>query len=156
MTGIRWSLSLAVLSAVLLYGARSQAQPFGGCQISATPVSFGGYNVYDTTAVASTGSVTYACGLLYFGYPTVWLNKGSAASNNPRQMVNGSSRLDYNLYVDAGHTKIWGDPSPNQVTGGLCLNLGCGATWTVYGLIPASQDVPVGTYADTVTATVNF
>jgi spore coat protein U-like protein len=96
--------------------------------------------------------VTYWCSWAWT--VSVYLSKGIAGSNNPRQMANGANRLSYNLYLDAAHTRIWGDPSPNYYTAnGVWMS---GATLTVYGLVPALQDVATGSYSDSVTATINF
>ena len=123
------------------------------CSVTTTSISFGVYDVFDTVPLASTGSLTIRC----FWAPTVavWLGKGNAPTNNPRQMASGANRLSYNLYLDAAHTAIWGDPSPNHYDTGLVW-WRSPATVTIYGLVPAGQDVPAGTYLDTVSVTINF
>jgi spore coat protein U-like protein len=50
--------------------------------------------------------------------------------------------------------QIWGDPNPNQYSRFWVWNES--GTLPVYGLIPAGQDVPVGSYNDFVVATINF
>jgi spore coat protein U-like protein len=152
MRRARWLVSLAVLSVVLLVGARSASAQF--CGVSATSVVFGTYNVFDNAPLASTGSVSYTCWL----WPTIriWLSRGSAPTNNPRQMVSGANRLSYNLYLDAAHTQVWGDPNPSQYGPIRIPFLFSQTTVTIYGQIPAGQDVPAGSYADTVTVTLNY
>ena len=152
MSGIRWLVSLCVLGAALVIGGRlASAQT---CTITTTPVSFGIYDVFSAAPLASTGSVNYQCMWLVH-QRTVYLSKGSAPSNNPRQMISGANRLNYNLYLDAGHTQIWGDPNPYSFadTG---WDFFPNVTLTIYGLIPAGQDVPTGSYTDAIIATVNF
>lgn len=153
MRGVRWLVSLSVLGAMLVIGARSASAQ--SCTFTATSVSFGVYNVFDTNSLASTGSVSYQCSWLLFLTRTVYLSKGSAPNNNPRQMVNGASRLNYNLYMDAAHTQIWGDPNPYSYSA-VGLAFFPNVTLTVYALIPAGQDVPTGSYSDSIVATFNF
>jgi spore coat protein U-like protein len=154
MKARRWLLALVVFGATWLMNARpARAQPWFGCTISTTPVSFGTYDVFSSIATASTGTVVYWCG--WARSISVYLGKGIAGTNTPaRQMASGANRLNYNLYLDAAHTRIWGDPSPNSYSAnGVWFS---GATLTVYGLIPALQDVATGSYSDSVTATINF
>jgi spore coat protein U-like protein len=153
MKARRWLFALVLAGATWLADVQpTWAQPGFGCTISTSQVAFGTYNVFNSVATASTGSVTYWCSWAWT--VSVYLSKGIAGSNNPRQMANGANRLSYNLYLDAAHTRIWGDPSPNYYTAnGVWMS---GATLTVYGLVPALQDVATGSYSDSVTATINF
>lgn len=152
MRGVRWLVSISVLAAAMLVGGRSASAQ--SCSISTTSISFGVYNVFNTTPLTSTGTVTYRCQWL-IGARTVYLSKGSAPSNNPRRMSNGANRLNYNLYLDAGRNQIWGDPNPysHSASGWVWMP---NVTLTIYAAIPAGQDVPAGTYSDAVTATLNF
>ncbi len=148
----RWLVALVVFVAACLLGAgRSQAQ--WGCTISTTPISFGSYNVFNSVATASTGSVSYWC--TWAWTISIYLGKGLAGTNLPsRQMANRADRLSYNLYLDAAHTRVWGDPSPSAYSANFVFF--SGATLTVYGSIPAQQDVAIGSYSDNVTAMINF
>ena len=126
------------------------------CDISTTGVSFGTYNVFSATPLDSTGSVSYKC-TGNAANITIALDRGGAPSFNPRQMLKGTEALNYNLYRDAARTTIWGDG-----TGGTSVysdpNPPNGLTTpvTIYGRIPAGQDVSAGTYTNTVTATITF
>src|SRR5664279_5642945 len=111
MRRLRWWLTLAILGGVLIISERSASAQW--CSVGATPVSFGSYDVFSPVPLASTGTVTYRC--LFAQSMTIWLDKGlNAPTNSPRQMTSGIDRLNYNLYLDAGHTQVWGDPSPNH------------------------------------------
>ncbi|HJX10467.1 MAG TPA: spore coat U domain-containing protein [Candidatus Binatia bacterium] len=125
------------------------------CTISTTPVSFGTYNVFSSTPLDSTGSVTFNCDNR--ANITITLNKGGATTFNPRRMLKGSEALNYNLYRDAAGTSIWGDGTGGtQVYSDPRTPRNQNVTVTVFGRIPATQDVSVGTYTNTVTATINF
>jgi len=151
MRGMRWLVSLSVLGVALVVGELSASADT--CWVSTTPVAFGNYNAVSTTDLATTGSVHYWC--LGPGTITVYLSKGIAGNNNPRQMAFGANRLNYNLYLDASHTQVWGDPTPYCYRT-IDPNLWADVTVTIYGLIPQGQDVAAGNYTDNITATINF
>ena len=70
-------------------------------------------------------------------------------------MTDGASNyLSYELYSDAARTTVWN-------TGAGLYNPGAAPSkvarnFTVYGRVTSNQDVPAGSYNDTVVATVNF
>lgn len=125
------------------------------CTISTTAVSFGTYNVFSAVDLDSTGTVTYRCGTER--NITITLNRGGAATFNPRQMLKGSEALNYNLYRDAARTTIWGDgTSGTQVYSDANPPNNQNVTVNIFGRIPAGQDVTAGSYTNTITATINF
>jgi spore coat protein U domain-containing protein, fimbrial subunit CupE1/2/3/6 len=126
------------------------------CTISTTGVSFGSYDVYSATALDSTGSVTYNCGVGTLVI-SVDLSKGASASFNPRTLQSGPQPLNYNLYTNAARTSIWGDATAGTSNYSATLPpLNTNVTVTVYGRVPPLQDAAAGSYADTVVVTVNF
>lgn len=125
------------------------------CTVSSTPVSFGIYNVFSSVDLLSTGSVTLS-NCIGSGTAQVSLSTGQhSTSFTTRALLNtgGSDLLDYNLYLDAALTAVWGDG-----TGGSNVWLTTGnSSHTVFGKIPAGQSgVSVGTYGDSVGVTINF
>jgi spore coat protein U domain-containing protein, fimbrial subunit CupE1/2/3/6 len=125
------------------------------CTISTSAVSFGTYNVFDTSSLDTTGSVTFNC--TDNANITIKLDKGGAATFNPRRLLNGSVQLNYNLYTDAARTTIWGDGSGGtSFYSNPSTPQNQNVTVTVYGRIPARQDVSAGSYANAVVATVNW
>jgi spore coat protein U-like protein len=121
------------------------------CTISATSLAFGNYTLSQLDAT-STLTLTCTSGTA----AAIGLNAGtgSGATVTVRKMTSAGNTLNYALYQDAGRTTIWG----NTVGTDTVSTTGTGAaqTITVYGRIPASQTSPIGSYADTVTATVTF
>lgn len=86
------------------------------------------------------------------------LSAGNAYGYAPRRMVFGANTLQYNLYLDAARTQVWGDGSGGTqfASTGILISLGT-YTYTVYGAIPAGQTAPPGNYGGaTVTATLTF
>jgi spore coat protein U-like protein len=157
-SGRRWILRAASVCAVGLAHAIAPGAAEAACTISATAVNFGAYDVFAAPPDDAVGTVTYRCGAPDRNV-SITLSTGGSGSYAARQLrpAAGPDRLNYNLYRDAARTQIWGDGTggttyffignpPNNQN----INL------TVYGRIPASQDVTVGGYTDTVIVTINF
>jgi spore coat protein U-like protein len=70
-------------------------------------------------------------------------------------MSGGAVFLTYELYKDAAYSTVWGNTVGTGLDTGAAPNRNP-RNFTVYGSVPAAQDVTVGSYADTVVATVNF
>jgi len=66
-------------------------------------------------------------------------------------------KMLYNLYTNASHTIVFGDGTggTGTVTGTLSW-FGNPVAVSVYGLIPALQNVSAGFFADQVTVTIDF
>lgn len=125
------------------------------CIVSVSPLAFGAYNptAAGNTDATTTVSVTCTSGTSY----TVGLSagNGSGATVANRKMTNGSNTLNYALYRDASRTAIWGN-TPGTDTPASAVAGASAAALTVYGRISASQNVPAGTYTDSITVTVNY
>lgn len=147
------------LLALLLLCAVPCAQA-ATCTVSATNVGFGGYNRLSAFDNASTGTVTVHCTTLLslsLSY-TVSLSAGSGTYTT-RKLKSGSNTMNYNLYTDVLYAHIWGDGSGSTSTitsSQLLTVLGLTNNHTVYGRIPAGQNVAAGSYADTITVTVDY
>lgn len=80
---------------------------------------------------------------------------GSTCAAPARQMINGTNKLAYGLYSDNGYSTIWGCVAADQVS--FTSTSGTTAkSLSVYATIPGGQDVPAGTYNDTVTLGLTF
>lgn len=139
--------------------------------VSTPGISFSSYDVMSASATPGTGVITVAATCTHAALPftvnyTLALSTGSSGSFTPRSMAAGSSKLQYNLYTNASLTTIWGDGSggaqtlPDQITGS-CQSPGghnCSGSQsdTVYGNIPAQQNVVAGDYTDSIIVTVTF
>ncbi|MEO8520458.1 MAG: spore coat U domain-containing protein [Acidobacteriota bacterium] len=146
-------LAILVVLAALGWPAAAAAQ----CTVSATGVNFGSYNVFNAAATDSTGPVGYRCVLPVSVQIT--LSPGSSGSFAPRKMVKGAERLNYNFYLDGGRSVIWGDGAAGTSVYSSTVSifqLSTTINVTVYGRVPPQQDVSAGSFADTVTVTINF
>ncbi len=125
------------------------------CVIVGTPLAFGNYDPNSATANNATGTVTATCtvGAAY----DIGMDAGTApgATVTTRKMINGTDTLNYALYRDASRTLNWG-----QTIGTDTLHVASAPVGpdihTVYGRIPAGQNVPALLYQDTITATITF
>jgi spore coat protein U-like protein len=125
--------------------------------LNASGVSFGAYNSLDRAAVDSTGSVSFRCtGVQATDSIQVQLGRGSASSTIPRSMQYRTSRLEYNLYMDAQRSLVWGDGTGGTVFYARRPPEGVAVSVPVYGRIPARQMVIAGPYSDLVVVTVLF
>lgn len=131
------------------------------CTITTSAVAFGAYDPVSanaTTALTGTGSVNVTC--TNGASTSVTLGQGSNANTGStdaapaRRLKDGATDyLTYELYQDTGHSTVWGNTSGTGVA-----NTGTGSqvAITVYGTVDAGQNVPAGSYSDTVVATVSF
>jgi spore coat protein U-like protein len=154
MRGKRLLATLAFTAAGILCGTEA-ARGLGSCTITAVGVSFGTYDVFSGSALDSTGSVTYNC-ISVLTTITINLSRGGAPTFSPRQMFRSGEALGYNLYLDAARMTIWGDATSGTSHYAVTPVLLSNVTVTIYGRIPARQDVSAGSYTDTVVATINF
>jgi spore coat protein U-like protein len=153
----RFSVILLGLALMVL----STAARAVSCNVSATSVAFGSYNVFNASPLNATGTITVHCTnllALLVNY-NIKLSKGLSGSYAPRQMANGANRLNYNLYTDATRLTVWGDGSGGTsfVSNSLlAVVLGVTVNHTVYGRVLALQNVAVGSYSDNITVTLTF
>ena len=125
------------------------------CTMTNGAIAFGNYDpvVVNATAnldVASTGfSVSCTKGVGY----AIALDLGGNASGTTRRMKDAAGDfLTYEIYNDSGRTTIWN--ATNTVAGTAASK--AAIALTAYGRVAGGQDVPTGSYGDTVTATVTF
>ena len=144
---------LLATAALVIAVSRAEA----ACTITTTSVSFGSYNVFAGSADDGTGQITYRCTNPRPPMVTIQLDKGGSPSFSPRQMRRGSETLNYNLYLDSTRSTIWGDGTGGTQTYSRSNPpVGQNINLSVFGRIPAGQDVSAGTYSATVTATIFF
>lgn len=137
------------------------------CTVSSDGVSFGDFNAFGSN-VDVTGTVTVSCSgvvslIDHMVEYDIALNKGLySASFDPRQMGNGTYRLNYNLYRESTRNQIWGDGTGGTwvVSGTIPLTIllpSGSAEHVVYGRIPGPQATAhEGDYSDTITVTVTY
>jgi len=140
-----------LVAAVLALAGPAMAQ----CTISATPLSFGNYDVFSATPLDSSATVTVQCNYI-LRQVSITLTAGSSGSFATRTMRRGTDTLAYNIYRGADHTTIWGDGTGGTGSYTGYIWLWGSTTLTLYGRVPMAQDARAGTYTDTVQAVVNY
>ena len=124
------------------------------CTISTTALSFGNYDPTSGSAVDGSSTVTVNCtnGTQY----NVGLNAGtgSGATISSRKMTQGSYSLSYALYQDSARSSNWGNTVGTDTISGTAS--ASPTSLTVYGRVPAGQNVPAGAFSDTITATITY
>lgn len=111
-----------------------------------------------TAPATSTAALTVSC--TNGSASTITLGQGvnaATASTDAipaRRALNGTANyLSYALYQDSGDVTIWGNTSG---TGLAHTGTGNLDEVIVYASMPGAQNVPAGTYSDSVVATVTF
>ncbi len=128
------------------------------CTVSAVGVNFGSYDVLSSSSLSSTGSVTVSNCTAEGGGGTavVSLSTGLNSGNyvtRAMKKIGGSDTLNYNFYLDAAVTTVWGNGTGGTQTWQPSDN----GTQTVFGSVPGRQiGASAGTYTDSVTVTINF
>jgi spore coat protein U domain-containing protein, fimbrial subunit CupE1/2/3/6 len=144
----------------LVFATSALANPFiaqAACSLTSTSIVFGNYDIFSPSPLDTLGQIIFRCGNNDHNV-SISLDRGGEATFNPRRMLNGTSSINYNLYLDAARTIIWGDgtngtqnffvrnPQPNNRD----------ISVPIYGRIPAGQGPSVGNYSNTLTVTINF
>lgn len=130
------------------------------CTISAGALAFGAYDpVAANLAAALDGTATLTVRCTQGASATIALDQGANADAGStaliplRRMADGAAHfLAYFLFQDAGRSTVWGAGAAAAAYTGTGDSQGV----TVYGRMPAAQNVPAGNFADTVSATINF
>jgi spore coat protein U-like protein len=136
--------------------ATSPFSAHAACSLSSTTVLFGSYDIFSSAPLDTLGQIIFRCGNNDHNV-SISLDKGGAPTFDPRRMLNGASTLNYNLYLNAARTTIWGDG-----TGGtqnfFVRNPANKQDVSIplYGRIPAGQGTSAGNYSNTLTVTINF
>ncbi len=131
------------------------AEVLDACEVSATPMSFGTIPVLGSADIDGQATISLLCtvGANY----DVAMDFGANASGTQRYLTNaagGTDQIPYEIYSDAGRTTVWGNTAGATMAGSATTGI---VDIAAYGRIPVSATpVVAGSYADTVTVTVNF
>lgn len=153
----RWIVTMLFLT------APTHSFAAADCSVTASSFSFGNYNPLDTLPRDSSSTINVQCSLigllsLTVAY-TLSLSTGSSGSYSLRTLAGPGSPLGYQLYADAARLLVWGNGSSGTVTVSDSYLLGLGIVsrnYPIYGRLPADQQVGAGTYADSITVTLDF
>lgn len=134
-------------------------EAWAACNVAATNINFGTYDVFSHVPKDSTGSISVDCDEA--PPPVVVIRIGPSFGSGgfkPRQMRHTTrpDRLSYNLFIDSSMSVIWGDGT--QGTTIVSNKVHKNKPWitSYYGRIPAGQDVSAGTYSETLSVTITW
>jgi spore coat protein U-like protein len=130
------------------------------CSVTTTPVSFSNYDVFTSTPLDTTGTISLMC-----NNPeqkpipvTITISSGGSGSFNPRQMrrAGGTDRMNYYLFIDPSKTTVWGDGTGGTSIFTNMIDKTSSLNTTIYGRVPARQNLSAGAYGDTLVVTVTW
>jgi len=153
---IRFALPLA--ASLCLTGALARDARAASCSfMSVTGPIFGAYDVFNATSTDSAGNISYSC--TGGATVTIALSLGNGPTFAQRHLVRlGGATLAYNLYLDPGHSMIWGDGTgPSLMSPPSSPADGSVVMVPIFASISPHQDVAVGGgYTDSIMVTMNF
>lgn len=101
---------------VFLISLALSGQTMATCSVSVPTVGFGNVSTSSSKTTSVTASVTCSALISLIVSYTLKFSTGSANIYNPRNMLNGSNKLTYNLYKDSAHSQIIGNGTSSTVT----------------------------------------
>lgn len=166
---VRSILSAAVLSSLAFTGSAFAATATSNmsvsatvtnnCTISAGALAFGSYGIDNVNGTNLDATATLSLQCTSGASTVITLGQGLHASGSStdatpdRRMQAGSSFLSYSLYRLSDYSAQWSNDAANGLA---YTGQGTSSTVTVYGRVAGAQNVPAGSYTDTVIATITF
>ena len=142
--------------------ANASPSPFDVvCTVTVSTVSFGFYRPSDTVPDDSTGTATVFCQSGAKATYTLKMSVGSIPTKGSRTLSAGADTLNYDIYLDSARTQKWGDGTNGTVFVRDTMNIpndrtGRTFTYPIYGRVPPGQQKNLGSYLDSITATLNY
>ena len=153
--------AVACLLGLAACGAAPSSSAAVSCTIATlSSAAFGIYNPYSALALDGAATASISCSGTLSGEVaklSITASAGLAGSFFPRKMQGpGLNLLNYNLYIDAARTQIFGTGAAGTFADTGSARTPVTFTHTIYARVPAGQDVAVGAYSDVLIYTVNF
>jgi spore coat protein U-like protein len=133
------------------------------CNVTATGLSFGGYDALNPVPASATAVIEVTCNIKEKNKAapltvSISVSSGSSGNFGQRSMthVSGADVLYYNLYMEAGGGGIWGDGGGGSENLVAYVTQEAPVNAKIYGKIPAGQNVLVGSYSDAVTVSILY
>lgn len=149
-------IGLAGLAAILLLPDSAHAI---NCRIQVNPINFGTYTPLTPSHVDVIGQFEVRC-QAQPGSFSIIVGPGLSGNQLARTLsAGGGNLLNYNFFIDAARTQIWGDGTPPTfVVSGVRPNRGRPTfyNYPVYGRIFSNQAPDPGVYSDNLLVTVLF
>lgn len=139
----------SLLALCLAAGFAAPAEA-AGCSISPQSVAFGNYDSLSPAPLDGVGNIAISCSA-----PTSFTISLGAGSGTIEQrvMISGANTMQYNVHSDAARMLVWGDEMGGGTTVSDTTQNG---NYAVYGRIPPRQNLPAGSYTDSIVVTVTY
>lgn len=167
--GMLLALSSAVDGAGLRPPGRAGGKPCDVqpvvCNVTTPVFAFGRHSLTQTTdPIYAQGSITVSCEkILLPNVPMILtLELSGIPADDPRELASEQpARLEYNLYLDAVRTRVWGDGSRGTeiISDSLLMPGGTrdvSKTYVLYGRVNGGQAATGGNYANAITAEMRY
>jgi spore coat protein U-like protein len=155
-------VSTAGIAAPPTANIQVSAKVVANCSITATNMDFGNYDPLSANKTAdatATSTISVNC-TKNSPLVSVGLDRGANASGTQRRLANAGEFLTYSIVddnaIDWTQTVTGTTVTAGSVAYGPFTSVNTAIAHTAHGILNAGQDVSVGTYTDTVTATVLF
>jgi spore coat protein U-like protein len=154
----RGGLAQLTMMAALSMSHVAVAHAAMNCSIVRTSgVAFGSYDANRTNPLDSDGLIAFRCTSVGAAdMLTIQLGRGDSNSFLPRKMRLGNGRLEYNLYLDASRTIVWGDGTMGTAVYAVHPPDGQPVSVPIFGRVPPRQNVRAGAYGDSIIVTVLY
>lgn len=119
-----------------------------------TTIDFGVYQVSSSVPLDSTGELVIECDETTS--VQIHLGRGRSARQSPRELRYRNRGLAYDIYLDAAHTRIWGDGTGGTRAYSGVVVAGRALRIPMFARIHPRQAVPAGSYRDRIVLSVVF
>jgi len=150
---LRFLLAAAALALPGIgHAAYSCSLSSGGVSYAYSPSASGNTIVQTSFTITCTRALSDASTMAY----TVSADNGANAQGTHNRAAFGSSRLSYDLFKDSACGSQW--RGPQTITGNLAFggSTSASATIAIWACITPGQNVPAGTYSDSVTLSMSY
>jgi spore coat protein U-like protein len=146
---------LCIIAALLLFACAVKPASAANCTAYASSVVFGNYT---GSLIDVTATITVTCDTAGTAFQ-IGLNAGNGpgATITNRMMfggTGGSNTLGYQLFNNASRTINWGNSSGTGWVTGTATAANTAMPYTIYARMPANENSPLGSYTDTITASI--
>jgi len=147
----------AALAVVFALGLPSRVAAMECVIESLSDLAFGRYLVTGRRPVDAVAFLVFSCTDIQ-GNDMVSIEIGRSLTGGfaPRVMTGPGSNLEYDLYLNAGRTRVWGDGTAGTFASRVRPFRNRPTSVPIYGRIPPSQGVQPGIYSDTVVVSLVF
>ena len=161
-----WLALLLVLCGTFASFAPANA---AGCSVSSSGMAFGSYQPLHfpgkspSPALTTDASVSLVCtaieggGSFTLGLGPSSIGPGDRISTRYLANYSGGENMEFNVYTNATYSIIWGDGTAGSVMGGSIAAGDSTQILTVYGRIPAGQNMlRTGAFTGVLTVTLTY